>query len=313
MKAENMNFSDRNVHEIQNKVINVLWNVYGFYALYVENRDQKKKSKVSNANYQLSTLHVMDRWLLSKAAHLVREVTAAMDTYDVVTASRLLIEFTNEFSTWYLRLSRERLKSGEQEESGHVFARVLVLTCKLFAPFIPFITESIFQNISDGGVSIHLTDWPVFEDLKAFSNEKLEEQMQLVQMATEAAHGVRKDQKLKVRQPLASLTVTTKGESPAEELADVLAKEVNVEKVEWLKGDEFSIDLDTVITPELERKGQMREAIRTIQDLRKNGQVSVDAYVNAWLPAWPEEWEAEIKKKTLVKELQKGEARIVLI
>lgn len=313
MKAENMNFSDKNVHEIQNKVMNILWNIYGFYALYVKGKPSSGKAKVTTANYQLTTLHVMDRWLLSKAAQLVREVTAQMDAYDVVTASRLLIDFTNEFSTWYLRLSRERLKDKTHEVSGEVFARVLVLLCKLYAPFIPFITETIFQNISEKNLSIHLTDWPKVEDLQAFEDVKLEREMEIVQMATEAAHAKRREASLKLRQPLANVKITTTDIEVRPELTKVLADEINVESVDWSKGDEFGVVLDTVITPELEQKGKMREAIRVIQDLRKKEKIQIDAKVNAWLPAWPEEWETEIKKKSLVHELKQGEARIEAI
>ncbi|PWU22958.1 isoleucine--tRNA ligase, partial [Candidatus Cerribacteria bacterium 'Amazon FNV 2010 28 9'] len=216
MRAGNMNFSDQNVHEVQNKVINVLWNIYGFYALYVQSQ---QKETTSTANYQLKTLHVLDRWLLSKTARLVQNVTTAMDAYDLVTATRLLMEFTTSFSTWYLRLSRERLKSGEHEESGAIFARCLVTLCKLFAPFIPFITETIYQNVIPspparggdtegvGGGSIHWTTWPQFDDMSMFVDEQLEEEMATIALVVEHAHAQRKLKQLKVRQPLASVTV----------------------------------------------------------------------------------------------------------
>lgn len=309
MRAENMNFSDKNIHEVQNKVINTLWNMYGFWALYVGGPEKK----LATINYQLTTLHVLDRWLLSKTARLVKDVTEAMEGYDLVTATRELMDFTQEFSTWYLRLSRERLKSADHEASGHVFARVMVVLCKLFAPFIPFITETIFQNLSEGEKSLHLADWPDIEDLKVFLNDQLETEMSLVQAATEASHAVRKELKLKVRQPLARLTVTIATKPPIIELTEVLASEVNVEKVEWAKGQEFAIDLDTNLTPQLKRKGEAREVIRQIQDLRKEAKAKVDQRVNTWLPAWPEEYEAEIKKKTLTRELLRGEARIEMI
>lgn len=325
MKAENVNFSEKSVHEIQNKVINVLWNVYGFYALYVQHETHapKGRGKIATANYQLKTLHVMDRWVLSKASNTVKDVTSALDTYDVVTASRLLMEFTNDFSTWYLRLSRERLKSGEHEESEHVFARVIVMLCKLFAPFIPFVTETIFQNISDSGVSLHLTDWPVFEDLKVFVDPKLESEMKLVQTIVEQALAIRKKENIKVRQPLQNISVFSGEEKPDKAMLDVVKQEVNIKDVLWNKvsadecnGDEYAnnvcVTMDLKLSPELIAEGKMREAIRTIQDLRKKEQVDVDRHVDAWLPAWPTEWESEIKKKTLVKDLHIGEAKIEL-
>lgn len=312
MRAENMNFSDKNVHEVQNKVINILWNIYGFYALYVQNANTTTNLKIATVNYQLKTLHVMDRWLLSKASHLVESVTAKMDAYDLVSATHDLADFLTEFSTWYLRLSRKRLKLGDHEESGQVFVRVLVLLCKLYAPFIPFITETIFQNITSGELSIHLTDWPDIDSLKVFSDKDLETQMRLIMQATESAHNLRKENQLKVRQPLAKLTVTIPGAEPSAELSKVLGDEINVESVVWVKGKEFSVTLDTTLTPDLVQKGKMREAVRVIQDLRKAGGVRVDQFVDAWLPQWPEVYESEIKKKTLVRSLRVGEARIKL-
>ena len=247
-----------------------------------------------------------------------------MDTYDVVTASRLLIEFTNEFSTWYLRLSRERLKSGEQEESGHVFARVLVLLCKLYAPFIPFITETLFQNISDSGVSIHLTDWPKSEDMAAFEDAALELQMQLAQTVTEQALALRKKDNLKVRQPLSTLSVTSLEEKPSDLLLNVVKQEVNIKTIEWsvvskeemekLGHENFiRVALDTTLTPELIAEGKMRESVRDIQDMRKTLGIDVDTWVEAWLPSWPESFEEEIKRRTMCKKLHVGEPKIEVV
>lgn len=308
MKGENLNFSEKSVHELQNKVINTLWNVYGFWAMYVKTESARKPSTI---NYQLTTLNVLDRWLLSKAANLVAEVTEAMENYDVVTATRLLIDFTGQFSTWYLRLSRARLKT--DEASRQVFERVLVLLCKLYAPFIPFLTEIIFQNLTEGETSIHLAEWPAAKDLKVFKNLKLEAQMDLIMMATEAALAQRKEQGIKVRQPLSRLTAKTPEEAPGPELTSVLAEEVNVEKVLWEHAEAFAVELDTVITPELKRKGEMRDAVRAIQDLRKGSKAKLDQPVRIWLPDWPEEFEAEIKKKTLTAELLKGGPKIELL
>lgn len=310
MKGENLNFSEKSVHELQNKVINTLWNIYGFWSLYVRRSGKRLPATI---NYQLKTLHVLDRWLLSKAANLVWKVTKEMDNYDVVMATRSLIDFTSEFSTWYLRLSRERLKAEDQDASGQVFERVLSLLCKLYAPFIPFITETIFQNLSEGNKSIHLADWPKLTDMEVFINSQLEAKMELIMLATESSLAIRKEQGIKVRQPLAKLIVTSGEETPGPELLQVLAGEVNVEKIEWHTGKEFAVELDTTITPELKRKGEMRDAIRVIQDLRKDAQAKLDQEVEIWLPSWPEEFEVEIKKKTLSRHLHQGEAKIELL
>lgn len=310
MHAENLNFSEKGVHEVQNKLVNTLWNTYGFYALYVKRAGNEAKLQIKTVNYQLKTLHVLDRWLLSSTARLVAEVTAAMDSYDVVTAARLLLQFVDAFSTWYLRLSRERLKDGTDEAAAVVFSRVLVLICKLLAPFTPFITETIYQNMTDSNVSIHLSDWPKIDDLKVFVDEELELRMAVAREVVGQVNATRKAQGLKVRQPLAKLTIT----SPlplTDEITAVIAAEANVESVVWNQGEVLSVELDTNITPELKRKGQMREAIRQIQDMRKAANIAVSAKVDAWLLEWPEEWETQIKQKTLVNELHQGEPKVM--
>jgi isoleucyl-tRNA synthetase len=318
MKGENLNFSEKSVHEIQNKVINILWNIYGFYALYASTERSKGKgkgtAKISTANYQLKTLHVMDRWLLSKTAHLVWEVTAAMDAYDVVNASRRLMEFTQEFSTWYVRLSRSRLKEDTYPESKEIFVRTIVTLCKLFASFIPFTSELIYQGITETGESIHCTDWPDHKSVDVLADVHLEEQMTLIQQVTEKTHAARKDAAIKVRQPLATVTVKAPGAKPEQSLLNVLLEEVNVENVVWKEGKELWVKLDTVITPDLKEKGEMREAIRAIQDLRKTTEgVDVGATVDAWLPHFPETYTEEIKKKTQVRTLTKGDAKVIAV
>lgn len=313
MKAENLNFSEKSVHEIQNKVINILWNMYGFWNLYA--KDKKKtthaEKKLSTVNYQLSTLHVLDRWLLSRLANVTAVVSKAMDEYDVVTASRLLIEFTQEFSTWYVRLSRERLREDEYPESKEIFGRALVTLAKLFAPLIPFTSELLYQGITQTGESIHLTDWPAEKSLSPFVDAILELSMRQIQIATEKTHAVRKEAGIKVRQPLAKVVVHAPGTVPDKKVLDVFLAEVNVESVEWNVAKEVSVELDTTLTPDLLEKGTVREVIRTIQDMRKEATgVSIADMVDAWLPEWPESHSEEIKAKTRTRILHIGPAKI---
>lgn len=316
MKGENLNFSEKSVHEIQNKVMNILWNVYGFWALYAkkETRDKRQEKKVSTVNYQLTSLHVMDRWLLSRLAHLVRDVTVAMDAYDVVSASRLLMEFTTEFSTWYVRLSRERLKDDVYPESKEILARALVTLCKLFAPFIPFTTELIYQGITGSGESIHLTDWPLLVDFEVFFNEKLEAQMKVAQSVVEDAHRIRKTHSIKLRQPLAKIVGFVPMEL-ADDVWKVILAETNIKKYEQkIDTEKLTVSLDKNLTPELIAEGEMREVIRTIQDLRKATEgVSVGDLVDASVPDWPAAFEDEIKAKTMVRNLTVGTAGITKV
>ncbi len=302
MRAENMNFSEKNVHEIQNKVLNILWNVYGFHALYV----QTPYSATPIAKE--SVTHPLDRWVLSKLATLVESVTTALDTYDLVSASRDLMEFTTSLSTWYLRMSRERVK--DNSVSGVVLGKVIVTLCQLFAPFIPFITETIYQGITQSGKSIHLTDWPAQKDWANWKDAAVIDEMTAIAQVVEKAHGIRKEKGMKVRQPLSKVIVVSTSPKPSEAVLEILKTEINVKAVEWSEGD-LAVTLDEVLTPDLIAEGEMREAIRKIQDLRKKTEgLAVSQTINAWLPEWPESYTEEIKTKTLVKSLSKGEARI---
>lgn len=303
MKAENLNFSEKGVHEIQNKVVNMLWNLYGFYSMYVG-------KPIAETMQVQADEHPLDAWLLSRISTVAHHVTSEMDSYDVVDASRELINFVNEFSTWYLRLSRERIK--DNARSGEVFGWTLITLCKLFAPFTPFISEIIYQGLMDTSASIHLQPWPYTPEFAQLENLKVEQEMQAIALVVERAHAARKEQQLKVRQPLASVTVTSRDAKPSDATLAVMLDEINVKEVIWNQQDtDLSVALDLQLTPELIAEGKMREAVRAIMDLRKkHPAIKVSEHVNAWLPEWPEEYTQAIKEKTLVNDLQKGEARV---
>jgi isoleucyl-tRNA synthetase len=168
----------------------------------------------------------------------------------------------------------------------------------------------IYHNLIDDQKSVHLTAWPQVPT--QLRSEKLEEEMDVIRKVAEAVHGTRKEQGIKVRQPLASVTVTSSVESPTTEILDVLSQEVNVKEVKWQSGDQFAVEVDTTLTPELKAEGEAREVMRQVQQLRKEAGVQMADWVNVQLPNWPKEWEEQIKSKTKVKELKQGaEAKIL--
>ncbi len=243
---------------------------------------------------------------------LIREVTKAMDSYDVVLASRMLMEFVADLSTWYLRESRERLKNKESNaQVSQVFGAVLKNLSLLFAPIVPFFSEVTYQNLMETPKeSVHLEDWPVCE--QSYIDDTLEKHMALIREVCEKTHAIRKEHAIKVRQPLSRVSIVA-SEVPDEKLFEVLKQEINVENIEWDKGSDVTVvELDTTVTEELKKKGEMREVMRIIQDLRKAASVPFDSLVSVQLVSWPKEYEQDIKKKTLVKELVKGpEAKLI--
>lgn len=223
-----------------------------------------------------------------------------MDAYDVVSSSRPLMAFAKEFSTWYLRLSRDRLRTNV--ESQTVLTYALRRYCLLMAPFTPFMAERIYQNLPGALDSVHLELWP---DANPQSiDPELETQMETVMQIVEKGHAARKLAAIRLRQPLASLS-TPEVISP--DLQEIIKDELNVKSI--LIG---KFALDTNLTPELEEEGTARDLMRDIQGARKKLGLSPKDLVTVELPSWPKSWEAEIKKKVGAKELTTGPALKIL-
>ncbi len=169
----------------------------------------------------------------------------------------------------------------------------------------------MYQGITESNESIHLSNWPKFQDMQMFVDKTLERQMEEIKLVTEKAHAIRKERGIKVRQPLQTIIVTSSQKRPDEHVLAVLLSEINVKIVEWNEGETFHVSLNTTLSAELIAEGKMREVIRQIQDMRKaNSEVKMGDLIDAWVPVWPSEFEAEIKTKTCVRNLSKGELRI---
>jgi isoleucyl-tRNA synthetase len=304
LKAENLNFSEREVSDLRRKVFIIWWNVFSFYQTF---SDKSMNFKVTPKKPS----HILDQWLLSRLSELVENVTKHMNNYDLVKSSRLLIEFIADLSNWYLRLSRNRLKDntlrGTSKEAGHVLGHTLYTLAQLFAPFAPFFSETIHQTLVDEKSSIHLTDWPKTNEYSSLQNSDLISQMVQIRKATEQAHSVRRSEQIKVRQPLAKLIVTGPKLADASSLSELLENELNVKEVKWIESDkDQSVNFDLKLTPELKEEGVARELMRNIQKLRKAAGLNVDEIVTVYCPDWSEKWKTEIENHTSTK-LVKGE------
>jgi isoleucyl-tRNA synthetase len=302
MKGENLNFSEREVSDIRRRVFVIWWNVLSFYMSFGDH-------STGFAKPDFVPTSVMDTWLLSRLHHLIGQVTDYMDHYDVVRASRVLMEFVDELSTWYLRQSRDRLKSDHNQESSQVLGYTLYTLAQLFAPLAPFFPEMVHHSMSDETTSIHLTEWPSVDP--ELCHADLEEKMAEVQRAVEKTHAVRKEAGLKVRQPLPKVTVISKVEKPKDTVLEVMAQELNVKTVAWKKGEELMVELDTTITPELKAEGDARELMRSIQKLRKEAGLAVGQTATVEAPEWPVEWQAEIERKTFAQLVKGSELKLV--
>lgn len=282
MQSEDLRFRDEDVRDAHNRVIGILWNTCKFYELY-------KDTFNGTANPHESP-HVLDRWILALLDQTVHDTTAAFDAYDMPHAVKLVRAFVDDYSTWYVRRSRERVK-GEGDDVHYALAvqrEVLSVFARLVAPIMPFLAESMWRSIGMDE-SVHLAPWPksktnrVSEFIESIahgflgsSNEALLAQMATTREIVSRALENRDKAGLKLRQPLAKLTIAADAltGSDAQELMRIIAEEVNVKHVEpseALTGTEVA--LDTVLTEELKEEGVVREFIRSVQAARKEAKL----------------------------------------
>jgi len=231
-------FSSDLVGEVLRNFTLTLWNTYSFFVTYA-NLDGWKPGDTSNVEYSS-----LDQWLLSSLHTLIRDVTNALETYDVIGATRPIEQFVDQLSNWYLRRSRRRFwKSGSDKDKQAAYATLyeaLVTVSMLLAPTMPFIADEMYLNLvgSANGervTSVHLEKWPKYDPTRI--NEKLNHDMALVMKLTSLGHAARNKANRKVRQPLseAAFAVSNREEiSVVEEYADLLEDELNVKEVRSL-------------------------------------------------------------------------------
>lgn len=248
-------FTERDLQLAFRKFILTLWNSQLFFETY------------GTPGGKASSKNVLDHWVLSRLASTAREMTLKMDGYDITGAARALESFViDDVSLWYIRRSRNRFQSPrskkELNDASSTLGRVLSEVSLLAAPFIPFLAEHLFSQ-QGKKESVHLQDWPKGKKGK----EALEKQMARVREIASRGLALRANAGLKVRQPLSRLVIK---EKLGKELLDLLKDELNVKEVVLDPKAKEEVSLDTNLTPQLREEGQVRELVRTIQDMRKD-------------------------------------------
>ena len=266
-------FTEKDVDQALKKFVFTLFNVYAFLETYASNplRHLHAGGQVSNPK------HILDKWVISKLNGLVMRVGKKMDEYDVVGAARDIEDFTiNDLSLWYVRRSRKRFQRPqnklELKQAGQTLEYVLMELSKLCAPFVPFVSEYIYQNIYGKKKSAHLEDWP--KENKKLIDEKLEKQMEIARKIVGEALAQRAKSCIKVRQPLNELRIQNYDLrfKNNEELLGLIKDEINVKNIVFDSKIKNKQELDTKITAELKEQGIVREVIRTIQGMRKSAE-----------------------------------------
>lgn len=309
--ATNMLFGYKAGEQTKRQFLLMLWNIYNFFTLNA-NADEWDNTNISESE------HVLDRWITARLGGTLNVVTESLEVYDARSAALAIEGFVQDLSLWYVRRSRDRIgpNASNLKDKNSCYSTlydVLLTLSKVLAPFMPFISEEIYKNLS-GEESVHLASWPAMHE-KSAEESKLIEQIELARIVVERGHAARKVAGIPVRQPLAKVKVIYSNEALQDDILQLIKEELNVRSVAWEVGDssESEVTLDTNITPELEEEGKARELARLIQDERKKLGTPLSAKVTVIAPWVPKdhtvlEW---LKKRTLSREISKGDTLCV--
>ena len=241
-------FSPRLVGEAQRRFLHTLWNTYSFFVTYANIDGWQPSADPTSPSVEL------DRWIISELHALVQRVTVALDDYDPTVAAREIDRFVDSLSNWYVRRSRRRFWSSARSgatadldakrSAYQTLHEVLSTLSRLLAPMTPYLAEDIWRNLvaeldTDAAESVHLAAWPVADPARI--DESLNEEMQLVQRVASLGRAARSSAGLKVRQPLAAVSVAVRTSQDAEAVERhraTIADELNVKTVTLAAADQ---------------------------------------------------------------------------
>ncbi|MBX4270305.1 isoleucine--tRNA ligase [Clostridium estertheticum] len=225
-------FYEGAVIDAQRKFIGTLWNVYSFYVLYadIDNFDPTKYESFESVN-------IMDKWMMSKLNSLVKDIDQHLTNYRITQGALELEDFIEELSNWYVRRNRSRywVESLTEDKIGAYMTlyRVITTFAKISAPFIPFVTEELYQNLvvafdKKAPESIHLCAWPEYREDQV--DKALEEEMDVAYRTVKLGRSARNAANIKNRQPLSKMLVSSK--SLPEYYGQIVKEELNIKEVE---------------------------------------------------------------------------------
>ena len=319
--GEPKRFDFKDIEDLYRRFFATLWNTYIFFSTYAE-KDISPKPRIQN-------LCLLDKWIISRLHNLNYKVIRNLEKYDVVSSARLIKEFVEELSNWYVRRSRRKFQKPnskkEKNQASQTLYYVLLNLTKLLAPFCPFISEQLYRDLTKITSrssfatiaefrlaipeSVHLCDYPKPD--KRLINPRLEKQMREVREITKQALAQRAKIGIKVRQPLNELRIKNHELRREKELLELIKEEVNVKKVSF--GNKLM--LDTKITPELKEEGIVREIIRQIQQMRKDGGLNPRQKIylrysgKEFISSIIEKWKEFIKQETNIFKLEQASKR----
>jgi isoleucyl-tRNA synthetase len=272
VKAEDLRFSENGVLEMSRSVLLPFWNAYTFFVTYanVDGWAPPKKITLNSANE-------LDRWIVSLLSNIISSVNKEMEEYNLYRVVPLLVDFIDNLTNWYIRRSRRRFWKSENDSDKNAAYTTLywVLSefSKVMAPFLPFLTEAIYQNLAAAkgaaADSVHCAQYPQSD--AALIDSDLDEKMRLVRSIVTMARALRSRYNLKIRQPLSELTVVIRSDAKRglmQDMEALIREELNVKSVRF-GSDEGSV-VSLSAKPNFKRLGKvlgpkMKDAAKTIE------------------------------------------------
>jgi isoleucyl-tRNA synthetase len=306
---QNLLFGYKKADEVRRKFHLMLWNIYNFFVTYA-NIDGWEPDLTKFATHPSE--NILDTWIISRLHNTIKSVTLGLEKYDSQSASLSIEAFVQDLSLWYIRRSRDRVgPSAEDEKDKKNFYEttyaVLITLSKLLAPFIPFIADEIYTNLTSEK-SVHLVNWP--NAMEQLINPNLDAEMAHGRQIASGILMKRKTTGVKVRIPLKKLSY--KGpEKLSDEVKKIVQEEVNVQDLIFAgKSVSYEIasqdeEFSDVANQDVEL-GQAREIVRQIQEERKKLETKLDEKVDVILSNWPQQHEDYIKRNALISVLSKG-------
>lgn len=271
VKADDLCFTESGVELVLRQILIPFWNAYSFFVTYARIYNWKPTVDVKQP------AAVMDRWILSLLNKLIHQVEEGMDNYDLSLAVEPFVGFVDQLTNWYIRRSRRRFwsdqASTDRDEAFATLYEVLLQLSKVAAPFVPYMSEAIYRNLRTEFMpeSVHLCDYPLYHLERR--DETLEVEMEVVQTAVSLGHALRKEHKLKVRQPLQTAHIASGEERVLHFLKDqqhLIADELNVKEVQFSSNETEFVALKA--------KPNFRVLGKKVGKLMKAAQIVIDQF-----------------------------------
>ena len=314
--GESRRFSERLVGEVFRKMMLTLWNVYSFFTNYAS-LDEYDPTQTP-ADWRPHT--ELDRWILSELNSLINEVDELLDNYNPTDAGRVIQEFVDNLSNWYVRRSRRRFWKSENDtdktDAYNTLYRCLVTVSELMAPLAPFVSEELYQKLvkqvdPSASDSVHLSDFPIADE--SLIDEELMKAIRLAMKVSSLGRSVRSRAGLKVRQPLSDVLVSPKNEDEARFLfmvSDQILEELNIKTLNSFENAKMLADIksqlsqeksasyqsyvaiednayivavNTHVTEDLKNEGLIREISHRIQGFRKDAGLDLNDRITTYM------------------------------